>query len=212
MELINIKDLSGHIFGLIIIAVVLSYYSPNMKFVDLILLTITMLLILIITMNITNQLYQKISKKQLSNELCSSYCSMKETMDNVKNDQVEHMTDTNEHMLSLRRSSSFESKNSRENDGVLKHEDKYNVITYNTVPQIINEGSFESGYSYLPPKDWFPIPPFPPVCVTDQKCSACPVYTDGTNIDLKEWDSSRRIMPPDEINVDYIKDKLNSGR
>ena len=44
------------------------------------------------------------------------------------------------------------------------------------------------------------------------KISVCPIYTNGTNIDLKQWDQSRRITPPDNINVHFIQDKLNTGR
>ena len=70
---------------------------------------------------------------------------------------------------------------------------------------------YEDGYSYLPPKDWYPQPPFPPVCVTDKQCPVCPVYTTGTPVDVKEWNDSIRITPPDNINTKFIK-KLNAGR
>ena len=98
-----------------------------------------------------------------------------------------------------------------END-VLGSEMAYNYVDYNSMPVSYDTGSFESGYSFLPPEKWYPVPPHPPVCVTEKKCPVCPVYTNGTNIDLKEWDQSRRITPPDEINVNAIEGKLNSGR
>ena len=101
---------------------------------------------------------------------------------------------------------------SRLNDGVLKDESKFSYIDFNSIPQTTNTGSFEYGYSFLPPAQWYPVPAHPPVCVSDQKCPVCPVYTTGTNVELKEWDNSRRIMPPDEINVNAIEQKLNSGR
>jgi hypothetical protein len=139
--------------------------------------------------------------------------------DKISNDNDEqitsHTNEYNEKEYSIpfrRRSEQITSNGSRAKDDVLKSETKYNVVTYHTVPQIINSGSFEYGYSFLPPEKWYPTPPFPPVCVAEKQCSVCPVYTSGTNVDLKEWDSSRRITPPDEINVKYIEDKLNSGR
>jgi len=84
---------------------------------------------------------------------------------------------------------------------------------YNTLPSFeINSGSFEYGYSFLPPTAWYPTPPHPPVCVSEKRAPVCPVYTDGAYVDLKEWNSSRRITPPDQINTKYIEEKLNSGR
>jgi hypothetical protein len=101
---------------------------------------------------------------------------------------------------------------SRQENDVMKDESKYSYIDFNSMPQSANSGSFESGYSFLPPSQWYPVPPHPPVCVTEKQCPVCPIYTDGTNVELKEWNSSRRITPPDDINVSYIEDKLNSGR
>lgn len=71
---------------------------------------------------------------------------------------------------------------------------------------------FVEGSSYLPPSQWYPVPPRPPVCVTEKVCPVCPVYTEGTNVSLQEWDNSRRITPPDNINVDFITEKLNAGK
>jgi hypothetical protein len=48
--------------------------------------------------------------------------------------------------------------------------------------------------------------------VTEKVCPVCPVYTSGTEVNLKEWNQTRRITPPDNINVNVIKEKLNSGR
>lgn len=112
-----------------------------------------------------------------------------------------------------RRSDDIKSVGMREKDGIKKDSDvQYDVRSYHVIPTVQNEGSFEYGYSMLPPKDWYPVPPFPPVCVSEKQCPVCPVLTTGTNADLKEWDSSRRITAPDEINVRYVEEKLNSGR
>jgi hypothetical protein len=112
-----------------------------------------------------------------------------------------------------RRSPDIIASGSRTKDGVMKEsEARYNVVSYHTVPPNLNKGSFEYGYSFLPPANWYPTPPFPPVCVAEKQCPVCPVYTTGTNVELKEWDSSRRITAPDEINVRYVEEKLNSGR
>lgn len=71
---------------------------------------------------------------------------------------------------------------------------------------------FDYGYYYLPPEKWYPTPPFPPVCVTSQPCDVCPVFTTGSPVDVMQWHTSRRITPPDNISIDYIKEKLNAGK
>ncbi len=72
------------------------------------------------------------------------------------------------------------------------HELAYNYMDYNSMPisTNVNVGSFESGYSFLPPSQWYPVPPHPPVCVAEKKCPVCPVYTNVETMDLKEWNSS----------------------
>jgi hypothetical protein len=100
----------------------------------------------------------------------------------------------------------------RSTDDVIKNETQYNYEDYNIIPPNVNEGTFESGYSYLPPFVWNRTVANPPICVAEKRCSVCPGLTSGSNPDLKEWNSSRRVMPPDSINVAYITDKLNSGR
>lgn len=112
-----------------------------------------------------------------------------------------------------RRSNDITSVGMREKNGLMKETDvQYDVRSYHVIPTVQNEGTFEYGYSMLPPKDWYPVPPYPPVCVSEKQCPVCPVLTTGTNADLKEWNNSRRITAPDEINVRYVEEKLNSGR
>jgi len=105
----------------------------------------------------------------------------------------------------------YESGPTRQDTGVMQSELQY--TDYNILP-VTREDSklYEYGYSYLPPEKWFPVPPHPPICVTEKKCPVCPVTTTGTPVDMKEWNDSRRITPGDVINIDYAKDKLNSGR
>lgn len=96
-------------------------------------------------------------------------------------------------------------------DGTLDNE--YEYTDYNMLPMADHDtGSFEYGYSFLPPEKWYPQPPNPPVCVTDKRLHVMPVYTTGTPIDVKEWNEARRVMPPDNIKTKYVKEKLNSGR
>lgn len=85
----------------------------------------------------------------------------------------------------------------------------YNYTDYNSLPVPTTWNTYEVGSSFLPPAQWFPVPPHPPVCVTDKQCPVCPVFTEGTNISLKQWDESRRISAPNNINTKYIEENLN---
>ena len=62
----------------------------------------------------------------------------------------------------------------------------------------------------LPPKDWYPLPPYPPVCVSSTTCPVQGIYLDNTTMNLKEWRDTQKITPPDSINTDYIRNELNS--
>lgn len=70
--------------------------------------------------------------------------------------------------------------------------------------------NFEYGYAYLNTDKWT-VPMYkPPVCKTDDNCKVCESATSGYPVDVMEWNKSRKIMPPDNINVEYIN-KLNEG-
>ena len=105
----------------------------------------------------------------------------------------------------------IERKGSRE-EGVIKNEMNYSDYHHIPLPDNYESNTFESGYSMLPPEQWYPQPPFPPVCVTDKKCPVCPVYSEGAPANLLDWHESTRITPPDNIKSSYVKEKLNSGR
>lgn len=65
------------------------------------------------------------------------------------------------------------------------------IQDYNRLP--ISNLEYDHGYTFMPPKDWYPTPPKPPICITDKKCPVCPMYTNGTNIDLKTWNESNKV-------------------
>lgn len=81
---------------------------------------------------------------------------------------------------------------------------------FNRLPPSFNDKDFEYGYSFLPPKDWYPLPPYPPVCVSHSSVPVKPVYLDTTTMDLKEWHETQKITPPDSINTSYVINELNS--
>lgn len=92
-----------------------------------------------------------------------------------------------------------------END--LKYDDAHIL----PVPRDYKSKEYEYGYSILPPENWYPQPPRPPVCVTDNRCPVCPTFTSNGVLDLKEWDDSRKIMGPANINVEYVQERLNKN-
>jgi hypothetical protein len=48
-------------------------------------------------------------------------------------------------------------------------------------------------------------------CKAETTCPVCPNLTKGYPVKLKDFDLARKILPPDVINIDYIKEKLVSG-
>ena len=130
------------------------------------------------------------------------------------------MGKTNEERLKeYLKSKGVTSEGSRNKDDIIRDERKYNQFTINNVschqiplPDNYDKDSFEYGDSFLPPEKWYPTPPIPPVCVSEKRANICPVLTTGAPVNLKDWHSSTRITPPDQINTKYINEKLNSGR
>ena len=128
---------------------------------------------------------------------------VKRTIDSEGMESYKYRTDTQK----------YDTGRTRSQEGVMKADNEMQYTDYFIMPITAeDEGSFEEGYSMLPPSKWYPVPPHPPVCVTEKQCPVCPVLTSGAPVDLKEWNDSRRITPGDVINIDYAKDKMNSGR
>ncbi len=79
----------------------------------------------------------------------------------------------------------------------------------------LNKGMINKEYTFISPTNWYPIPPFPPVCVTNKSCTTCPIQmTDGKDYmqfaSLEDFDKARRFTGDMRINIDYIKDVLNN--
>jgi hypothetical protein len=81
---------------------------------------------------------------------------------------------------------------------------------FNRLPPSFYDKDFEYGYSFIPPRDWYPIPPYPPVCVSNSTTPVQPVYLDTMTMDLKEWHETQKITPPDQINTAFITKEINS--
>jgi hypothetical protein len=79
----------------------------------------------------------------------------------------------------------------KQNDNnIVPNESHYSYTDYNTLPNT-NQGIFEYGYSFLPPANWYSVPPHPPICITEKQCPVCPIYIDNSTADLKEWNSPK---------------------
>ncbi len=94
-----------------------------------------------------------------------------------------------------------------------------NQLGYSEYPQDLHDplgkyddtfsNKFDHGFSYLDTDRWKVPVRRPPVCIADKPSTVHPVLTSGYPLDVKEWDTSRRVMPNDEINVEYVSQQLN---
>jgi len=101
--------------------------------------------------------------------------------------------------------------NQRRIEGPLDDELPYTDYNHLPVASGYKSHAYEYGYSYLPPEKWYPLPPRPPICVTEKRDPVCPLYADGT-ADLKEFHTASRITQPYRLSRHYVVDKMNSGR
>lgn len=63
---------------------------------------------------------------------------------------------------------------------------------------------------YILATGWKPSQNNPPVCKTDKICPVCPLTTSGYPVSVMNFDESRKVMNPDNINIQFIKEKLNN--
>jgi hypothetical protein len=74
--------------------------------------------------------------------------------------------------------------------------------------------SWKNDYVLLNTDKWRPAINPIPHCKVEKECPVCPNMSAGyakSYSTLKDFNKSRKVMPPDNINVDYIN-KLNAGR
>jgi hypothetical protein len=79
----------------------------------------------------------------------------------------------------------------------------------------LNSGMTNSDYTFVSPNNWYPVPPHPPVCVTNKQCTTCPIMiSDGQDYmnwaTLADFDKARRFTGNMGINIDYVKNVLNN--
>jgi len=99
---------------------------------------------------------------------------------------------------------------------VMNNDMRYNQLTDEQMQplgsnDITMNNSWENDYVLLNTEKWKVPITSPYKCKQEKECPVCPSLTSGYPINLKDFNNARKIMPPDNINVDYIKDRLNSG-
>jgi len=86
--------------------------------------------------------------------------------------------------------------------------DHFKYSDFNRLPPSFEKDDYEEGYSFMPPKDWYPVPYYPPIGYNNSSCLVQPVYTDDTTLNLKEWKQNQKIIS-DNINTKFIEEQLN---
>lgn len=95
------------------------------------------------------------------------------------------------------------------NYGDAKYDSNYDQRQL-SVPSDYSSQPYEYGYSFLPPEKWYPYPTHPLTAKCEQPNNVMASLTSGYMTDLKDWNRAGRIMPPDDINIGFITDRLNA--
>lgn len=116
----------------------------------------------------------------------------------------------------------FKGKNELDYEGnVITDENIYQFEDFNYInanqlyiPTDYKTSSEDYGRNYIPPELWYKNNRRLnlPVCVpANSRCTIKDNLTSGYPLDVIEWHESRKVMNPDGINIDYVKDKLNTN-
>ena len=96
------------------------------------------------------------------------------------------------------------SLNNIDNKGDFKYNQTNNIMK--TLGQNENNWDMSNEYTLLNTNKWALQDTTPFKC--KQTCEVCPIMDSKFTL-LKNYDESRKVLNPDNINIDYIKDKLN---
>ncbi len=83
------------------------------------------------------------------------------------------------------------------------------------VPKNYKYTKDDYGYNFIPPLYWLDIPRYGPVripiCVSaNGNCKVQATHTSGYPVYLKEWNESRKVTGPAQIDTTYIQEHLNT--
>lgn len=106
---------------------------------------------------------------------------------------------------------------------VITNENQYpqygGYIDANTlyVPRNYKYTDDDYGWNFIPPLKWIDLPdqnaPRVPLCVSaNGQCRVNASLTTGYPITVKAWNESRKVMGPSHIDINYIKNHLNTAK
>jgi hypothetical protein len=72
--------------------------------------------------------------------------------------------------------------------------------------------SFTHGYSNLATNKWRPPEYENSICKIEEECDTCNGEFENYPVELSNWNNTRKILPRDNININYLQDKLNDGK
>jgi hypothetical protein len=150
--------------------------------------------------NILSELLIRVGTES-SEEGCACASKLAPKLEHFNLQEEAHHTDTK-----------HQAKDEESADDVEEEEGdmKYNQLPARSMMPLAPKPVY--GEVFVDPEAWYPPCLRPPICVTNSPCPVQPVYTQGTYIDLLEWDDSRRITAPDNIQTQYVNDVLNTGK
>jgi len=108
-------------------------------------------------------------------------------------------------------------KNKRSEKYNKNHDMNYNIYTKEETTPLGSftddfTNSFTHGFSNLATNKWRPPQYDNPICKIEEQCNTCNNEFEGYPVDLTNWDHTRKILPKDNININYLRDKLNGGK
>ena len=161
---------------------------------------------------------------QFSNKLISDEELLKQSKSNNKTNSFDNIDNETKDEFIKKFNNTFEEiKKNDKNKKMFKtsslyseHDDmKYSIYSEKQsepLGKFSNDftNKFEHGFDYLKTNKWKPPEYENNTCKID-KCDYCEEDYNDYPTDLQNWNYSRKILPRDNININYIKDKLNSG-
>ena len=97
---------------------------------------------------------------------------------------------------------------------VLESDMKYSNLTLEQMEKLGEydntfSNNWQNDYILLNTDKWRPPVGNQYKCKTEKTCPVCPSLTHGYPVNVREFNNVKKILPPDNISVDYINDKLN---
>ena len=105
-----------------------------------------------------------------------------------------------------------------DNNGLVKNsietDLKYNNLTLDEMEKLGEydntfSNNWQNDYILLNTDKWRPAVGNQYKCKSEKVCPVCPSLTHGYPVNVREFNNARKILPPDNISIDYITDKLN---